>query len=65
MDKQEAINILDEMIEAIPKDNKDITEFWCSTEIYSALDIKEYKQFKIYTSNLIPLDTIYGGKMYF
>ena len=65
MDKQEAINILDEMIEAIPEHNKDIKSFTCCTEIYTALDLKEYKGFKIYGHKLMPKDYACSGSLYF
>ena len=40
-------------------------EFWVSKDIYSQLNTDHYLHYKIYTSELIPKDTMYLGKMFF
>jgi hypothetical protein len=39
-------------------------EIWCSADIYSTLDTKEYKGLKIYSSSLMDKDTIIIGKLF-
>jgi hypothetical protein len=64
MKHQEAIDILDSMVDAIT--NYELDEIWCSRDIYDALGLKEYKGFKIHTSPLLPKKGYAAqGKLYF
>mgnify|MGYP000913746699 CR=1 FL=1 len=40
-------------------------EFWVSSDIYLQLNTFKYLHCNIYTSELIPEDTMYLGKMFF
>lgn len=39
-------------------------EIWVDTEIYTYIEIKEYKGLKIYTSGLIPKGMVVIGKLF-
>jgi hypothetical protein len=39
-------------------------EIWCSLDIYSTLKQKTYKGLSIYTSKLMPNDTVVIGKLF-
>jgi len=54
MDKEKAVNILDDMIKSIPIEMEYDKIIWCSHDIYKALEYKSYKGFKIITNELMP-----------
>ena len=62
MTQQQIFKFMNEMLitNTSPRNN----EFWVSTDIYSQLNTNKYLHYNIYTSDLIPEDTMYLGKMY-
>jgi hypothetical protein len=62
MTKETAQIEVDKVIEAIPEQNKENKEIWCSVEIYNALDNNNYRGFKIRTNPLMPKQTMYHVK---
>jgi hypothetical protein len=56
MNKQDALNILDDMIDQLPEDRSGFVEMWLSDDIYESLNMIEYKGFKLYTHKMMPED---------
>ena len=64
MSKSEIIKILDEMILSKPE-LAPLNQFWMSAEYYKILGLGIYKGYEIYSSLLIPENSIYLGEMFF
>ena len=60
--KEDVLKCIDKMI----KLNKDkfANEVWISGDIFKHLNIKEYKNYKLYTSKLLPKNYMIIGRMY-
>jgi hypothetical protein len=65
MEKQKAIDLIDKMIEEVPKSLNDLKEIWVSGDIYRALRLTEYKEYKIKTSLLMPKEYAVIGSKFF
>ena len=63
MNKEEILNVMSNMIKL--NNNVVNDEIWISTDLFTELDITEYKGYKLYTSVLMPDDYMIIGKMFY